>query len=80
MNVVIIIVVDTKCFRSKVIGYVLQYFSFRYLISVLKYFSEQILVALARSLLNMLVTVLEGIQECGLICMFVIFYFYMKKV
>ena len=40
-------------------------------ISSLKYFSEQILVALARNPLNMLVIVSEGIQECDLICTFV---------
>ena len=40
-------------------------------ISTLKYFSEQILVALARTSLNMLLFVSEGIQECGLICTFV---------
>ena len=43
----------------------------RYSISSLKYFSEQILAALARNLLNMLVIVSGGIQECGLICTFV---------
>ena len=44
--------------------------SVRYSISSLKYFSEQILVALARNPLNMLVIVSGGIQECGLICTF----------
>ena len=42
-----------------------------YSISALKYFSEQILVALARNALNMLVIVSKSIQECGLICTFV---------
>ena len=49
----------------------LQNISTRYFISTLKYFSEQILVALARNSLNMLVIVSVGIQECGLICTFV---------
>ena len=49
----------------------LQNISVRYSISSLKYFSEQILVALARNPLNMLVIVSGGIQECGLICTFV---------
>ena len=48
-----------------------QNISVRYSISSLKYFSEQILVALARNPLNMLVIVSGGIQECGLICTFV---------
>ena len=43
----------------------------RYSISTLKYFSEQILVALARNPLNMLVIVQGGIQEFALICTFV---------
>ena len=45
-----------------------QNMSVRYSISAVKYFSEQILVALARNSLNMLVIVSGGIQECGLIC------------
>ena len=49
----------------------LQNISVRYSITSLKYFSEQILVALARNPLNMLVIVSGGIQECGLICTFV---------
>ena len=44
-----------------------QNISVSYAMSALKYFSEQILVALARNPLNMLVIVLEGRQECGLI-------------
>ena len=47
-----------------------QNVSVMYSISSLKYFSEQILVALARNTLNMLVTVSWVIQECGLICAF----------
>ena len=39
----------------------------RYSFSALKYFSEQILVAFARNLLNMLVIVSGGIQGCDLI-------------
>ena len=48
-----------------------QNISVRYSIFTLKYFSEQILVVLERNSLNMLVTVSGGVQECGLICMFV---------
>ena len=36
-----------------------------------KYFSEQILLALARNPLDMLVIVLEDIQECGFTSIFV---------
>ena len=43
----------------------------RYSISSIKHFSEQILVALARNPLNMLVIVSVGIQQCGFICTFV---------
>ena len=62
------------------INYLLQCFSImsifanisvRYSISALKYFSEQILVALTRNLLNMLVIVSGGIQVYGLICTFI---------
>ena len=67
--IIIIIVVDTTVFFSKlfiiccntfdrIAFLVLRYlFSVRYPISTLKYFSEQILVALARNLFNMLVIV-----------------------
>ena len=48
-----------------------QNISVMYSISSFKYFSEQILVALARNPLNMLVIVPGGIQECDLICPFV---------
>ena len=76
---VVIIIVGTTCFLFKAINHLLQCFSIisifakyiRYSISNLKYFSEQILVALARNPLNMLVIVSGGIQECGLICTFV---------
>ena len=67
--IIIIIVVDTTVFFSKlfliccntfdrIAFLVLRYsFSVRYPISTLKYFSEQVLVALARNLFNMLVIV-----------------------
>ena len=41
-----------------------QNISVRYSITALKYFSEQIFVALARNLLNILLIVLEDIHEC----------------
>ena len=43
----------------------------RYSVSALKYFSEQILEAVTRNPLNMLVIVSGDLQECGLICTFV---------
>ena len=48
-----------------------QHISVRCFLSAFKYFLEQILVALARNPLNMLVIVSGGIQEWGLICTFV---------
>ena len=44
-----------------------QNISVRYSVSALRHYSEQILLALPRNPLNMLVTVSGGMQECGLI-------------
>ena len=72
----VVIIVGTTCFLFKAIiifcNVLLscafsQNISARYSVSALKYFSEQILVALARNPLNMLVIASEGIQECGLL-------------
>ena len=63
-----LLIVFCNVFRSYPFS---QNISARYSISAIKYFSEQILVALTRNFLNMLVILLESIQECGLICTFV---------
>ena len=55
-----LLIIFCNVFRSYLFSQIL---SVKYSIYPLKYFSEQILVALARNHLNMLVTVPQGIQE-----------------
>ena len=73
MSVLILLLLLTHVFFSKLLIIFCNVFRscpfsqnifVRYSISAFKYFSEQILVALARNPLNMLVIVLEGIEKC----------------